>query len=96
MIWNILGPAPTVCCSGYCCEQQRFNLQKELPCVNHLMCRDLNFGDFCCSDKTNSSEYAKKCCNEDPNPPPKTTTSTMSAANKIESLFILVINIFFF
>jgi hypothetical protein len=64
------------CCNGqYCCGQEFFDQLKQLPCVNHLGCKDLGYGNFCCPPKGNSTE-ASTCCNEDPNPPPPPPPTT--------------------
>jgi len=64
------------CCNGqYCCGQEFFDQLKQLPCVNHLGCKDLGYGNFCCPPKGNSTE-ASTCCNEDPNPTTTTSTTT--------------------
>jgi len=67
------------CCNGqYCCGPEYFSQLTELPCVNHLGCKDLGYGNFCCPAKGNSTAPAQ-CCNEDPNP---TTTTTTTARPK--------------
>merc|ERR1712130_926640 len=50
---------------------------KQLPCVNHLGCKDLGYGNFCCPPKGNSTEAPSVCCNDDPNPTttPRPTTT---------------------
>jgi len=66
------------CCNGqYCCGQEFFDQLKQLPCVNHLGCKDLGYGNFCCPPKGNSTEAPSVCCNEDPNPTttPRPTTT---------------------
>ncbi|XP_023348663.1 uncharacterized protein LOC111717396 isoform X2 [Eurytemora carolleeae] len=61
---------PDRCCNGqFCCEEKYFNHLKSLPCVNHDMCKDLGYGDFCCPVK-GSNTTSSVCCNTNPNPPP--------------------------
>jgi len=78
MLFNIetVAGAQRECCNGqYCCGQEFFDQLKQLPCVNHLGCKDLGYGNFCCPPKGNSTE-ASTCCNEDPNPPPPPPPTT--------------------
>lgn len=73
------------CCNGqHCCEQVYFNQLKTLPCVNHLGCKDLGYGNFCCPAKGNSTE-PNMCCNEDPNPTTTTTTTRRPIVEKSTS-----------
>lgn len=74
------GQGPDKCCNGqYCCEGKCFDKLKNLPCLNHLMCKDLGYGDYCCPQKHDNS--TKVCCDVNPNPPPPPTE-----APKVESL----------
>ena len=72
----VVAGAQRECCNGqYCCGKEFFDQLKQLPCVNHLGCKDLGYGNFCCPPKGNSTE-ASTCCNEDPNPTTTTTSTT--------------------
>jgi hypothetical protein len=77
------------CCNGqYCCGQEYFDQLKQLPCVNHLGCKDLGYGNFCCPPKGLNSTEPAQCCNEDPSPTTTTTTTTPSprkAASKVNA-----------
>ena len=54
------------CCNGqYCCNPEYFHQLKKLPCENHVGCRDLGLGNFCCPPKGNTTEDST-CCDEDP------------------------------
>ena len=54
------------CCNGrHCCSLEYFHQLKKLPCVNHLGCSNLGYGNFCCPPRGNTTEPSI-CCNEDP------------------------------
>lgn len=76
------------CCNGqYCCGEEYFSQLKKLPCVNHLGCKDLGYGNFCCPPpKGSNSTGPSQCCNVDPNPPPPTKAPTTQSPRKASSV----------
>lgn len=70
------GPSRECCNGQYCCGKEYFEQLQQLPCVNHLGCKDLGYGNFCCPPKGANSTEPSTCCNVDPNPPKTTTTTT--------------------
>lgn len=83
------GASGQECCNAqFCCGEEYFSQLKALPCVNHLGCKDLGYGNFCCPQKgltANNETKSPVCCNTDPNPPPTTTTLKPKPAAKTSS-----------
>ena len=91
----LVSGAQRECCNGqYCCGVEFFDQLKQLPCVNHLGCKELGYGNFCCPPKGNSTAPST-CCNEDPNP---TATTTVKMEDEISRFLMLckkIVNYFF-
>lgn len=87
------GGSDQECCNAqFCCEKEYFDQLKALPCVNHMGCKDLGYGNFCCpqDDVTVNNETVSQppvCCNTDPNPTTtmKPTTLKPTPAAKTSS-----------
>ena len=91
----LVSGAQRECCNGqYCCGVEFFDQLKQLPCVNHLGCKELGYGNFCCPPKGNSTAPST-CCNKDPNP---TATTAVKMEDEISRFLMLckkIVNYFF-